>query len=102
MLLQQQSMGGSNQNNMQELQNLEEAFRYQEMELQKERENSNSLQIQLMQLEENGTKLKEKSDLSKKRLKKINDLMIQNKRQAGVLEQKVRESQQLKNQILQL
>ena len=44
MLMQQQSLGGGQtQGNLQELQNLEEAFRYQEMELQKERENSNNL-----------------------------------------------------------
>jgi hypothetical protein len=32
--------------------NLEEAFRYQEMELQKERENSNNLRMQLMKFNE--------------------------------------------------
>ena len=40
------------QRNMEELANLEEAFRYQEMELQKERENSNNLQLQLMKMNE--------------------------------------------------
>jgi len=40
------------QRNMDELANLEEAFRYQEMELQKERENSNNFQLQLMKLTE--------------------------------------------------
>jgi hypothetical protein len=41
-------MGGSpvnNQRNLEELANLEEAFRYQEMELQKERETSNNAQL---------------------------------------------------------
>lgn len=51
MLIQQQEqMGGSpsgmnQQRNLEELANLEEAFRYQEMELQKERETSNNVQI---------------------------------------------------------
>ena len=60
MLMQQQEMGivnGGNgqmnpQRNMEELANLEEAFRYQEMELQKERENSNNLHLQLMKMNE--------------------------------------------------
>ena len=60
MLMQQQEMGivnGTNgqmnpQRNIDELANLEEAFRYQEMELQKERENSNNLHLQLMKLNE--------------------------------------------------
>jgi len=49
MLLQQhEQMGGSpgsmnQQRNLEELANLEEAFRYQEMELQKERETSNNV-----------------------------------------------------------
>ena len=51
-LLQQQEMNISSapsqmgqQRNLEELANLEEAFRYQEMELQKERENSNNIQL---------------------------------------------------------
>ena len=53
-------------------------------------------------MQQNKSKLKEKTDLSKKRLKKINDLMNQNKRQAGVLEQKLKENQHLKNEISQM
>lgn len=36
-----QNQGAMPQRNFEEMANLEEAFRYQEMELQKERENSN-------------------------------------------------------------
>lgn len=71
MLLQQQDYMDKNTN-----QNLEEAFRYQEMELQKERENSNALRMQIMKLSEQGNKLKEKTDANKKKLKKFNDLTI--------------------------
>ena len=67
MLLQQQEqMGGqtgggiNQQRNLEELANLEEAFRYQEMELQKEREQSNNVQIQLIKLQEQKSKLKDK------------------------------------------
>ena len=71
MLLQQQDYMDKNTN-----QNLEEAFRYQEMELQKERENANQLRMQIMKLSEQGNKLKEKTDANKKKLKKFNDLTI--------------------------
>ena len=66
--------------NLEELANLEEAFRYQEKELQKERENSNNIQLQLMKLTEQKGKLKDKQDVSKKRLKKITELTKQNQR----------------------
>ena len=72
--------------NIEELANLEEAFRYQEMELQKERENSNNIQLQLMKLTEQKGKLKDKQDVSKKRLKKITELTKQNQRQANLLD----------------
>jgi hypothetical protein len=39
------------------------------------------------------------SDLNKKRLKKITDLINQSKRQQGVLEAKIRENQILKGEI---
>ena len=41
---------GGQQRNMDDLANLEEAFRYQSMELQRERENQNNLQMQLLKL----------------------------------------------------
>jgi len=50
-LMQQQEINMSSgappnqQRNYDEIANLEEAFRYQEMELQKERENSNNMQM---------------------------------------------------------
>lgn len=61
LLQQQQEMGvsptggvnpqlGGQQRNMDDLANLEEAFRYQSMELQRERENQNNLQMQLLKL----------------------------------------------------
>lgn len=62
------------QRNFEELANLEEAFRYQEMELQKEREASNQLRVQMMKLHEQREKLKDKQDANKKRVKKINEL----------------------------
>ena len=105
MLMQQQDMNGmqgqnmNQQRNFEELANLEEAFRYQEMELQKEREASNQLRVQMMKLHEQREKLKDKQDANKKRIKKINDLSTQSKRQAGLLEQKVRECGQLKQDM---
>lgn len=81
---------------------MEEAFRYQEMELQKERENSNNLQMQIMKLQESKGQLKEKTDLNKKRLKKINTLSTQNKRQQSLLEQRTKEGSQLKMEITSL
>ena len=83
MLLQQQEqMGGTpqgmnQQRNLEELANLEEAFRYQEMELQKERETSNNVQIQLMKLQEQRSKLKDKTEATKKKTKKIAELTKQ-------------------------
>jgi hypothetical protein len=43
---------GGQPRNMDDLANLEEAFRYQSMELQRERENQNNLQMQLLKLQE--------------------------------------------------
>lgn len=91
--------GPIQQRNQEEISNLEEAFKYQEMQLEKERENSNGLQMQLMKLQEQKGKLKEKSDANKKRLKKINELSTQNKRQATLLEVKTKESQNLRNEM---
>ena len=77
------AQGGQNQrNNYEEMANLEEAFRYQEMELQKERENANNMRINLMKLTEASSKNKEKSEANKKKLKKFNELANQSKRQA--------------------
>lgn len=72
------------------------------MELQKERENSNNLQMQIMKLQESKGQLKEKTDLNKKRLKKINTLSTQNKRQQSLLEQRTKEGSQLKMEITSL
>lgn len=66
--------------NMDDLTNLEEAFRYQSMELQRERENQNSLQMQLMKLQEQKTKMNEKLVVNKKKMKRINELITSNKR----------------------
>jgi hypothetical protein len=52
--------GPIQQRNQEEISNLEEAFKYQEMQLEKERENSNGLQMQLMKLQEQKGKMKEK------------------------------------------
>jgi len=43
------NMVGPNRN-YEDIANLEEAFKYQEMELQKERENASSMHMQLIQL----------------------------------------------------
>ncbi len=105
MLLQQQELNpmGANmlnqQRNFEELNQLEEAFKYQEVELQKERERANEIQMQLMKAQEQKGKLKEKTDLNKKRLKKINELTSQNKRQANLLDQRTKEAQNLRNEI---
>ena len=49
--------GGLNQQrNYEEMANLEEAFRYQEMELQKERENGQNLRLNLMKLTDQSNK----------------------------------------------
>lgn len=102
---QEMNMGGNlaggpmQQRNQEEISNLEEAFKYQEMQLEKERENSNGLQMQLMKLQEQKGKLKEKQDANKKRLKKINELTTQNKRQATLLEVKTKEAQTLRNEL---
>ena len=45
-------LGRTGVSNMDDLANLEEAFRYQSMELQRERENQNNLQMQLLKLQE--------------------------------------------------
>ena len=65
---------------MDDLANLEEAFRYQSMELQRERENQNALQIQLVKVQEQKNKLKERNDACKKKIRKINELIQSNKR----------------------
>mmetsp|Transcript_2459 Transcript_2459/g.3759 ORF Transcript_2459/g.3759 Transcript_2459/m.3759 type:complete len:183 (+) Transcript_2459:1377-1925(+) len=107
MLLQQQELNpvGANllnqQRNFEELNQLEEAFKYQEVELQKERERGNEIQMQLMKVQEQKGKLKEKTDLNKKRLKKINELTSQSKRQANLLDQRNKEVQNLRNEIQQ-
>lgn len=67
--------------NMDDLANLEEAFRYQSMELQRERENQNNLQMQLLKLQEQKGKMKEKQDANKKKIRRINELVASNKRQ---------------------
>ena len=53
-------MAGGQARNMDDLANLEEAFRYQSMELQRERENQNNLQMQLLKLQEQKNKMKDK------------------------------------------
>lgn len=64
MLAQQQEMsaaqGGNPQRNYEEIANLEEAFRYQEMELQKEREQNQQIRMQFMKVSETNSKLKDK------------------------------------------
>jgi len=52
-----------------------------------------------MELKEQKGKLQEKSDLSKKRMRKINELTLQNKRQGTLLEIKNKEVAQLKSDI---
>ena len=47
-------------------------------------------------------KMKDKESKHKGKTKKMNDLNNQNKRQAGLLEQRVRECNQLKNEMAQL
>jgi len=87
MLLQQQAMNIDNNGNMvgsnrnyEDIANLEEAFKYQEMELQKERENASNMHMQLIKLQEHSGKLKDKSDNNKKKLKKLNEVTHANKR----------------------
>lgn len=79
MIERQQDMQGTQMNqqrNLEELANLEEAFRYQEMELQKEREQSLAYQNQLMRMQEQMDKMKDKQDASKKKVKKMNELNV--------------------------
>lgn len=84
--MQQQEMGGqqpgglNQQRNYEEMANLEEAFRYQEMELQKERENGQNLRLNLMKLTDQTNKQKDKQEANKKKLKKFNELTTQSKR----------------------
>ena len=104
-LMQQQDIQGnqmSQQRNLEELANLEEAFRYQEMELQKERDNTNAIQMQMMKMQETIDKLKDKDSKNKGKVKKIHDLNNQNKRQGSLLDQRVRECNQLKADMAQL
>jgi len=89
MLMQQQDMQGGqqmNNRNYEDMANLEEAFRYQEMELQKERDNQNTLRMQLIKLSEQSSKQKDKSEANKKKLKKLNELTVQSKRQSNLLD----------------
>ena len=74
-------MVGGQPRNMDDLANLEEAFRYQSMELQRERENQNNLQMQLLKLQEQKNKMKEKQDQNRKKIRRVNDLVHSNKRQ---------------------
>lgn len=62
------------------------------MELQKERENGQNLRLQLMKLSEQNTKSKDKQEANKKKLKKFNELTIQSKRQAQLLELRIKET----------
>ena len=88
------NMVGGNRN-YEDIANLEEAFKYQEMELQKERENASSMHMQLIQLQEKSSKIKDKSDNNKKKLKKLNEVTTANKRQTMLLEQRTNEFKKL-------
>lgn len=57
------------------------------------------MRMQLMKLQEQQVKYKEKAESNKKKLKKYNELTIQSKRQAGLLEQRVRECASLKMEL---
>jgi len=83
-------MGGQPRN-LDDLANLEEAFRYQSMELQRERENQNNLQMQLLKLQEQRNKMKEKQDANKKKIRRINELVNSNKRQQNIINIKNKE-----------
>ena len=82
---------GGQQRNMDDLANLEEAFRYQSMELQRERENQNNLQMQLLKLQEQKNKMKDKQDANRKKMRRINELLTSNKRQQNIIEQRNKE-----------
>ena len=90
---------GGQQRNMDDLANLEEAFRYQSMELQRERENQNNLQMQLLKLQEQKGKMKEKQDANRKKMRRINELLTSNKRQQNIIELKNKESLQYRAEI---
>ena len=91
--------GPAQQRPYDEIANLEEAFRYQEMELQKERENANNMQLQMMKVQEQSSKIKDKQDANKKKLKRISELIAQNKRQSSVLDQRTKDCTALKQEI---
>ena len=105
LMQQQQEMGGQGPGgvnpqmggqprNMDDLANLEEAFRYQSMELQRERENQNSLQMQLLKLQEQKSKMNDKLGANRKKMKRINELITSNKRQQNIIDIKNKESMQ--------
>lgn len=102
-LMQQQAMnmvdnGVGSQRNYEDIANLEEAFKYQEMELQKERENASSMHMQLIKLQEHSGKLKDKQDNNKKKLRDLKSVTHANKRQTALLDLKTRECGALKDQ----
>lgn len=74
LLQQQDQAGGAFQRGGDDMANLEEAFRYQEMELQKEREQNQQLRMQVMKLNDQNNKVKEKNDTNKKKLKGLTQL----------------------------
>jgi hypothetical protein len=55
-----------------------------------------------MKVQEQQQKAKDKIDNNKKKLKKFNELTTQSKRQQGLLEQRVKESSQLKMDLSQM
>ena len=105
-LMQQQAMnmvdnGVGSQRNYEDIANLEEAFKYQEMELQKERENASSMHMQLIKLQEHSGKLKDKQDNNKKKLRDLKSVTHANKRQTALLDLKTRECGALKDQAME-
>lgn len=94
-------MGGQPRN-LDDLANLEEAFRYQSMELQRERENQNNLQMQLLKLQEQRNKMKEKQDANKKKIRRINELVNSNKRQQNIINIKNKECAQQRAEMEEL
>lgn len=96
------AQGAHPQRNYEEMANLEEAFRYQEMELQKEREAGQQMRMQLMKLSDSNSKFKEKQDNNKKKLKKYNELSTQIMRQGSLMDKKSKEIGSLRMQVNQL
>lgn len=100
MLIQQQDQaGGAFQRGGDDMANLEEAFRYQEMELQKEREQNQQLRMQVLKLNDQNNKVKERNSDNKKKLKGLTQLQTQNKRQAALLEQRQKEIQVVRMEL---